>query len=159
MFNGLDMVLEAVNDAVVGLDVVVVVIDLEGFDEEDVAFTVVGKNDIFVAAAGADMESTHVVILQLANWKDAEMDFVGADVGYRDGNRVGRSRKRRRLIFGFRIGGTDALMGMGHVAFYGFVWLRPVIGVSVICEAGPGAVVAGFYFSNQVESTGNPEAA
>ena len=54
VFNGLDTVLEAGNDAVVGVDVVVVVIGLEGFDEEDVAFTVVGKHDILVAAAGAD---------------------------------------------------------------------------------------------------------
>ena len=38
-------------------------------------------------------------------------------------------------------------MGMGHVAFYGFVWLGALIGVSVICEAGPEAVVAEFYFS------------
>ena len=46
VFNGLDTVLEAGNDAVVGVDVVVVVIGLEGFDEEDVAFAVVGKHDI-----------------------------------------------------------------------------------------------------------------
>ena len=44
VFNGLDTVLEAVNDAVVGVDAVVVVIGLEGFDEEYVAFTVVGKH-------------------------------------------------------------------------------------------------------------------
>ena len=53
---------------------------------------------------------------------------------------------RRRLIVGFRFGGTDTLMGMGHVDFYGFVCIGALIGVSVICEAGPGAVVAGFYF-------------
>ena len=52
---------------------------------------------------------------------------------------------RRKLIVGFRLGGTDTLMGMVHVAFDGFVWLGAVIGVSVICEAGPGAVVSGFY--------------
>ena len=46
LFNGLDTVLEAGNDAVVGVYVVVVVLGLEGFDEEDVAFTVVGKHDI-----------------------------------------------------------------------------------------------------------------
>ena len=52
---------------------------------------------------------------------------------------------RRRLIVGFRLGVTDTLMGMGHVVFYGFVWIGALIGVSVICEAGPGAVVVGFY--------------
>ena len=46
LLNGLDTVIEAGNDAVVGVDVVVVVLGLEGFDEEDVAFTVVGKHDI-----------------------------------------------------------------------------------------------------------------
>ena len=33
MFNGLDTVIEAGNNAVVGVDVAVVVLDLEGFDE------------------------------------------------------------------------------------------------------------------------------
>ena len=37
-------------------------------------------------------------------------------------------------------------MGMGHVYFDGFVWIGALIGVSVICKAGPGAVVAEFYF-------------
>ena len=46
VFNGLDTVLMAVNDAVVGVDAVVVVLGLEEFDEEEVAFTVVGKHDI-----------------------------------------------------------------------------------------------------------------
>ena len=63
VFNGLDTVLEAVNDAVVGIDVVVVVLGLEGFNEEDVAFTVVGKHDILVAYAGADREATHFAIV------------------------------------------------------------------------------------------------
>ena len=36
-------------------------------------------------------------------------------------------------------------MGLGHVSFDGFVWLGEIIGVSVIYEAGPGAVVASFY--------------
>ena len=52
---------------------------------------------------------------------------------------------RRRLIVGFRLGGIYTLMVLGHVSFDGFVWLGALIGVSVICEAGPGAVVAGFY--------------
>ena len=81
MFNGLDTVLEAGNDAVVGVDVVVVVIGLEGFDMVDVAFTVVGKHDILVASTGADREATHVAIVQIAGGKDVDMDFVGADVG------------------------------------------------------------------------------
>ena len=46
VFNGLDTVLEAGNNAVVGVDMVVVVIGLEEFDKEYVAFTVVGKHDI-----------------------------------------------------------------------------------------------------------------
>ena len=46
VFNGLDTVLEAGINAVVGVDAVVVVHGLEGFDEEDVAFTVAGKHDI-----------------------------------------------------------------------------------------------------------------
>ena len=46
VFNGLDTVLEAGNDAVVGIDVVVVVLGLEGFYEEYVAFIVVGNHDI-----------------------------------------------------------------------------------------------------------------
>ena len=54
VFNGLYTVLEAGNNAVVGVYAVVVVLGLEGFDEEDVAFIVVGKHDILVAAAGAD---------------------------------------------------------------------------------------------------------
>ena len=33
------------------------------------------------------------------------------------------------------------------MAFDDFVWLGAVIGVSVIYEAGPGAVFAGFYGS------------
>ena len=53
--------------------------------------------------------------------------------------------RRRRLIVRFRIGVTDTLMGMGHLAFDDFFWIGAVIGVSVICEAGPGAVFAGFY--------------
>ena len=61
VFNGLDTVLEAGNDAVVGVDAVVVVLGLEGFDEEDFAFTVVGKHDILVAATGAYREATHIV--------------------------------------------------------------------------------------------------
>ena len=52
---------------------------------------------------------------------------------------------RRRLIVGFRLGGIDTLMVMGHLAFDGFVWIGALIGASVICEAGPGSVVAGFY--------------
>ena len=31
------------------------------------------------------------------------------------------------------------------MSFDGFVWLGAVIGVSIICEARPGAAVAGFY--------------
>ena len=46
VFNGLDTVLEVGNNAVVGVDMVVVVLGLEGFDKEDVAFIVVGKHDI-----------------------------------------------------------------------------------------------------------------
>ena len=46
VFNGLDTVLEAGNNAVVGVDVVVVVLGLEGFYEEYVAFIVVGNHDI-----------------------------------------------------------------------------------------------------------------
>ena len=46
VFNGLDKVLEVGNNAVVGVDAVVAVLGLEGFDKEEVAFTVVGKNDI-----------------------------------------------------------------------------------------------------------------
>ena len=53
----------------------------------------------------------------------------------------------KRLIFGFRLGVSDTLMGMGHLAFDGFVWIGALIGVSVICEAGPGAVVDSFYGS------------
>ena len=41
----------------------------------------------------------------------------------------------KRLIVGFRLGGIDTLMGLGHVSFDGFVWLGAVVGVSVICEA------------------------
>ena len=44
VFNGLDTVLEAGNDVVISVDAVVVVLGLEGFDEEYVAFTVVGKH-------------------------------------------------------------------------------------------------------------------
>ena len=36
-------------------------------------------------------------------------------------------------------------MGLGHVSFDGFVWLGAVTGVSVICEARPGALVSRFY--------------
>ena len=46
VFNCLETVLKVVNDAVVGVDVVVVVIGLEGFDGEYVACTVVGKHHI-----------------------------------------------------------------------------------------------------------------
>ena len=81
MFNGLDTVLEAGNDSVVGVDMVVVVIGLEGFEEEDVAFTVVGKHDILFAAAGADRGATHVSIVHIACGKDVDMEFVGEDVG------------------------------------------------------------------------------
>ena len=81
MFNGLDTVLEAGNDVFVGVDVVVVVIGLEGFDKEDVAFIVVGKHDILVTAVGADREATHVAIVQIAGGKDVDMDFVCANVG------------------------------------------------------------------------------
>ena len=81
VFNGLDTVLEAGNDAVVGVNAVVVVLGLEGFDEEDFAFTVVGKHDILVAYAGADREATHVTIVQIVGGKDADMYFVGAGVG------------------------------------------------------------------------------
>ena len=63
---------------------------------------------------------------------------------------------RRRLIVGFRLGGIDTLMGMGRLAFYGFVWIGALIGVSVICEAGPGAVVAGFYFFQPGGIDGEP---
>ena len=65
----------------------------------------------------------------------------------------------RRLSVGFRLGGIDTLMGMGHVYFDGFVWLGAVIGVSIICEARPGAVVTVFMAASQVDLTGNPEAA
>ena len=41
----------------------------------------VGKHDILVASAGADMEATHVAIVQIVGGKDVDMDFVGADVG------------------------------------------------------------------------------
>ena len=81
VFNGLDTVLEAVNDAVVGIDVVVVLLGLEGFDEEDVAFTVVGKHDILVASAGADREATHVAIVQIVGGKDVDMEFFHAMLG------------------------------------------------------------------------------
>ena len=81
VFNGLDTVLEAGNDTVVGMDAVVVVLGLEGFGEEDVAFTVVGKHDILVASEGADREANHVAIVQIVGGKDVDMEFVGEDVG------------------------------------------------------------------------------
>ena len=81
VFNGLDTVLEAGNDAVVGVYAVMVLLGLEGFNEEDVVFTVVGKHDILVASAGAEMEATHVAIVQIVGGKDVDMEFVGVDVG------------------------------------------------------------------------------
>ena len=81
VFNGLDTVVEAGYDAIVRVDAVVVVIGLEGFDEEEVAFTVVGKHDILVASTGADREATRAAIVQIAGGKDVDMDFVCANVG------------------------------------------------------------------------------
>ena len=45
----------------------------------------------------------------------------------------------------FRLGVIDTMMGLGHVYFDGFLWLGAVIGVSVIREARPGALVSGFH--------------
>ena len=81
VFNGLDTVIEAGNDAFVGVDMVVVVLGLGGFDKEDVAFTVVGKHDILVASAGADREATHVSIVHISGGKDLDMEFVDAMLG------------------------------------------------------------------------------
>ena len=76
VFNGLDTSLDAGNDSVVVIDVVVVVLGLEGFDKEDVASIVVGKHDILVDSAGADREATYVAIVQIVGGKYVEMDFV-----------------------------------------------------------------------------------
>ena len=63
---------------------------------------------------------------------------------------------RRKLIVGFRFGGIDTLMGLGNLDFDSFVRIGALIGVSVICEAGPGAVVAGFYFVQSGGIDGEP---
>ena len=81
VFKGLYTVIDAGNDAVVGVDVVVVVLGLEGFNDEDVAFTVVGKHDILVAYAGADREATHVAIVHISGGKDVDMEFFNAYAG------------------------------------------------------------------------------
>ena len=48
------ILLKAVHDAVFCGEVVAIVTGLEGFDQDDVGFYMVGEHDEVVAAAGAD---------------------------------------------------------------------------------------------------------
>ena len=54
---------------------VVVVLGLEGLDENDVGVDVIGKHCVIIAAAGADREAAHVVGAELGDGLDAYVEF------------------------------------------------------------------------------------
>ena len=53
--------LEFKHDAVVCCDAAVIMVGLEGFNEDDIAIAVVSEHDILVAAVRADVETAHGV--------------------------------------------------------------------------------------------------
>ena len=80
----------------------------------------------------------HVFGVHLSDWIDADVELVGAVDRERDIKRVGCGKGS---VLG--LGGLDALTGLSHVKFDGFIKVGTVLGGVVIGEAWPGQEVAG----------------
>ena len=93
--------IEAGHNVGVVWDVVAVFACLEGLNEDDVGFTVIGKHEVLVAAAGADQEASCVVSVERADRFHPEVDLFG------------RGRCERVLNGGSRRGGEVGVVGLG----------------------------------------------
>ena len=73
--NAVTVFLQSGHDAVGCSEAMAVVLGLEGLDHDDVAVLVVRENNVLVAAAGADGETTHVVGVELADVADSDVEY------------------------------------------------------------------------------------
>ena len=77
MFDNVPFVAEAGHDAGMSSNAMAVVVRLEGFDEDDVAVTVVDQHDVLVATTGAGGEASHIVHVEFADGLDGDVQFMG----------------------------------------------------------------------------------
>ena len=85
---------ETDHDAVVGRNVVAVVLVLAGLHEGGFAIAVVVKNDLLVSTARTDRKALHDVGVDLSDGLDSDVDFFGGGVSELAGDVVGNGSRR-----------------------------------------------------------------
>ena len=129
------VLLEAGHEAVFFGEAVVIVMGLEGFDQDDVEVYMVGEYDEVVAAAGVDGKTAHDVGVELAYGIYPDTEFLGFGCRLRWCHWCGRRCD---------LGGADSLSLLLGVALDSFDVDRAILGRVGRGEAWSGRVVACF---------------
>ena len=120
------------HNLVVGYNIILVLLGLEGGDKEFVGVTMVGGQDVLIFAERSDGEATSIVCVELGYWFIPNVNLVRSD-GEKGTNirRESCCSLYGRLGIGF--GGAESLPSMGKTNFYSFIHGRSVLGGVIIC--------------------------
>ena len=79
MFDSIIILLDFGHDFIVGGKEVVFVEILESFDDNGVAFAVLGKHNVFLAVVGVDVTVAHIIGVYFSDGFDDDVNFFGFD--------------------------------------------------------------------------------